>query len=153
MLCLLAGRGGAWYTVFKHMRHWACPKRSMKKYFSFHAGLKVRCSMSTFLFLADEVASPHWPKCSLLVRTFTRCVISLMKPAFVCWGIAGWIAMLLPSRVAGRTLGLRGPDLARGPELPAHALGAGCNRYCHTYNTRDAFNACVAVSYVVYNGQ
>ena len=23
--------------------------------------------------------------------------------------------MLLPSRVAGRTLGLRGPDLARGP--------------------------------------
>ena len=24
--------------------------------------------------------------------------------------------MLLPSRVAGRTLGLRGPDLARGPE-------------------------------------
>ena len=25
--------------------------------------------------------------------------------------------MLLPSRVAGRTLGLRGPDLARGPEV------------------------------------
>ena len=25
--------------------------------------------------------------------------------------------MLLPRRVAGRTLGLRGPDLARGPEV------------------------------------
>ena len=25
--------------------------------------------------------------------------------------------MLLPSRVAGRTRGLRGPDLARGPEV------------------------------------
>ena len=25
--------------------------------------------------------------------------------------------MVLPSRVAGRTLGLRGPDLARGPEV------------------------------------
>ena len=25
--------------------------------------------------------------------------------------------MLLPSRVAGRTLGLRGPDLARGSEV------------------------------------
>ena len=33
------------------------------------------------------------------------------------WGFAGRIAMLLPSRVAGRTLGLRGPDLARGPEV------------------------------------
>ena len=32
-------------------------------------------------------------------------------------GFAGRIAMLLPSRVAGRTLGLRGPDLARGPEV------------------------------------
>ena len=50
------------------------------------------------------------------VSAFTR-VISLMKPAFVGWGFAGRIAMLLPSRVAGRTLGLRGPDLARGPEV------------------------------------
>ena len=25
--------------------------------------------------------------------------------------------MLVPTRVAGRTLGLRGPDLARGPEV------------------------------------
>ena len=25
--------------------------------------------------------------------------------------------MLLPSRVAGRTVGLRGPDMARGPEV------------------------------------
>ena len=56
-------------------------------------------------------------KCSLLVRTFTRRVISLVKPAFVCLGIAGRIAMLLPSRVAGRTLGIHGPDLARGPEV------------------------------------
>ena len=30
---------------------------------------------------------------------------------------AGQIAMLLPSRVAGRMLGIRGPDLARGPEV------------------------------------
>ena len=30
---------------------------------------------------------------------------------------AGRIAMLLPSRMAGRTLDLRGPDLARGPEV------------------------------------
>ena len=43
-------------TVFKHMKHWACPKRSMKKYFSFLVGLKARCSMSTFFFLTDEVA-------------------------------------------------------------------------------------------------
>ena len=43
-------------TVFKHVRHWACPKRSTKKYLSFHAGLKARCSMSTFLFLTGEVA-------------------------------------------------------------------------------------------------
>ena len=41
----------------------------------------------------------------------------IMKPAFFGWGFAGRIAMLLPSRVAGRTLGLRGPDLARGPEV------------------------------------
>ena len=40
-----------------------------------------------------------------------------MKPDFFSWGFAGRIAMLLPSRVAGRTLGLRGPDLARGPEV------------------------------------
>ena len=33
------------------------------------------------------------------------------------WGFAGRIAMLLPSRVAGRTPGLRGPDLARGPDV------------------------------------
>ena len=33
------------------------------------------------------------------------------------WGFAGRIAMLLPSRVEGRTLGLRGPDLARGQEV------------------------------------
>ena len=60
--------------------------------------------------------SRHWP---LLVRrpTFTRRVISLMKPAFFFWGFAGRIAMLLPSRVAGRTLGLHGPDLAHGPEV------------------------------------
>ena len=58
--------------------------------------------------------SRHWP---LLVHTFTRRVISLMKPAFFFWGFAGRIAMLLPSRVAGRTLGLHGPDLARGPEV------------------------------------
>ena len=40
-----------------------------------------------------------------------------MKPAFFGWGSAGQIAMLLPSRVAGRTVDLRGPDLARGPEV------------------------------------
>ena len=40
-----------------------------------------------------------------------------MKPAFCGWGFAGRIAMLLPSRVAGRTLDLRGPDLARRPEV------------------------------------
>ena len=55
------------------------------------------------------------PKCSLLVHS--RDVISLMKPAFVGWGFAGRIAMLVPSRVAGRTLVLHGPDLARGPEV------------------------------------
>ena len=60
-----------------------------------------------------------WPKCLLLVRTFTRRrVISLVKPAlFIGWGFAGRIAMLLRSKVAGRTLGLRGPGLARGPEV------------------------------------
>ena len=44
-------------------------------------------------------------------RNFAR------ETGICCWGIAGRIAMLLPSRVAGRTLGLRGPDLARGPEV------------------------------------
>ena len=43
--------------------------------------------------------------------------MSFMKPAFFWLGFAGRIAMLLPSRVAGRTLDLRGPDLARGPEV------------------------------------
>ena len=43
--------------------------------------------------------------------------MSLVCPVFFGWGFAGQIAMLLPSRVAGRTLGLRGPDLARGPEV------------------------------------
>ena len=33
------------------------------------------------------------------------------------WGFAGQIAMLLLRMVAGRTLDLRGPDLARGPEV------------------------------------
>ena len=33
--------------------------------------------------------------------------------------------MLLPSRVAGRTLGLRGPDLARGPEVARPCSLAG----------------------------
>ena len=57
---------------------------------------------------------------------YGRRVISLMKPAFFGWGFADRIAMLLPSRVAGRTVGLRGPDLARGPEVacpwPKHCL-------------------------------
>ena len=44
-------------------------------------------------------------------------IVSLMKPAFFGWGFAGRIAMLLHSMVAGRTVGLRGPDLARGPEV------------------------------------
>ena len=30
---------------------------------------------------------------------------------------AGWITILMPSRVAGQTLGLRGPNLACGPEV------------------------------------
>ena len=63
---------------------------------------------------------------SLLVNdavllVYGRRVISFMKPAFFGWGFAGRVAMLLPSRVAGRTIGLRGPDLARGPE-PAHDI-------------------------------
>ena len=36
---------------------------------------------------------------------------------FFGWVFAGRIAMLLSSRVAGRTLGLRGPGLAPGPEV------------------------------------
>ena len=52
----------------------------------------------------------HWPTCLLLVRTFN---VTHETGDFFGWGFAGWIAMLLPSRVAGRTLGLRGPDLAR----------------------------------------
>ena len=39
--------------------------------------------------------------------------------------------MLLPSRMAGRTLGLRGPDLARGPEVA---------RLCITLSITVAFN-------------
>ena len=49
--------------------------------------------------------SRHWP------HNFAH------ETGFFGWGFAGRIAMLLPSRVAGRTLGLRGPDLARGPEV------------------------------------
>ena len=74
-----------------------------------------------FLYLISDRCnlhrdSRHWPKCLLLMPTFMRHVISLMKPAFFGWGFAGWTEMF-PSRVAGRTLGLRGPDLARGPEV------------------------------------
>ena len=43
--------------------------------------------------------------------------ILLMKPAFFVWGFAGRIAMLLLNRVVGRTQDLRGPDLAREPEV------------------------------------
>ena len=48
------------------------------------------------------------------VSAFTRCNFARL---LFGWGFAGRITMLLPSRVAGRTLGLRGPDLARGPEV------------------------------------
>ena len=53
MLHALPPSGGTCWmaTVFKHMRQWASPKRSMKKYFSFHAGLRARCSMSIFPLL------------------------------------------------------------------------------------------------------
>ena len=57
------------------------------------------------------------PTCLVLVRTFTRRIMSFMTPAFFGWGFAGRTAMVLPSRVAGRTLGPRGPELARGPEV------------------------------------
>ena len=62
---------------------------------------------------------PPWQKESLLARrhTFTRRVISLMKPAFFGLGFAGRIAMLLTSRVAGRTIDLHGPYLACGAEV------------------------------------
>ena len=36
---------------------------------------------------------------------------------FFYWGFAGWIAMLMPSRVAGRTLGLLRMGLASGLEV------------------------------------
>ena len=67
---------------------------------------------------------PPWQNESLLARrhTFTRRVISLMKPAFFGLGFAGRIAMLLTSRVAGRTIDLHGPYLACGRRLPAHDL-------------------------------
>ena len=40
-------------TVFKQMRHWACPKCSVKKYF-IHSGLKAQHLRSTFLLtIAD----------------------------------------------------------------------------------------------------
>ena len=46
--------------------------------------------------------------------------VHLVHRMDVC--LAGRIAMLLPSRMAGRTLGLHGPDLARGPEVARHNL-------------------------------
>ena len=57
--------------------------------------------------------SRHWPKYSLLVRTFTLLVRNFAHETGTLfgWGFAGRIAMLLPSRVAGQTLGLRGPTL------------------------------------------
>ena len=51
------------------------------------------------------------------VHIYATHIVSLMKPAFFGWGFAGRIAMLLQSMVAGRTVDLRGPDLARGPEV------------------------------------
>ena len=44
-------------------------------------------------------------------------IISLMKPSFFGLGFAGQIAMLLTSRVAGRTIDLHGPYLGRGAEV------------------------------------
>ena len=54
-------------------------------------------------------------------------------------GFAGRIAMLLPIRVAGRTLGMRGPDLARGPEI--------ARRCCKSLQT----NASLLVTFSVSN--
>ena len=45
-----------------------------------------------------------------------------MKPEFFGWGFADRIAILLPSRVVGQTLGLRGLDMARGPEVARRCL-------------------------------
>ena len=52
--------------------------------------------------------------------------------------------MLLPSRVAGRTLDLREPDLARGPEVGRRTIGPSydsnsvCDSLsaCHTESLR-----------------
>ena len=49
-----------------------------------------------------------------------QCILGMgwcVRQPHTGWGFAGRITMLLPSRVAGRTLALRGPDLARGPEV------------------------------------
>ena len=56
------------------------------------------------------------PKCSLLVHS--RDVISLMKPAFVWLGFRGPDCNVIAEQGGGPdALGLRGPDLARGPEV------------------------------------
>ena len=71
-----------------------------------------------------------------------------MKPAFFVWGFAGRIAMLLPNRVAGRTLDLRGPDLARGPEV--------ARRWRKDYTPLHVYLGCVwvviYVKYITYEG-
>ena len=50
-------------------------------------------------------------------------MLRLMKPAFVWLGFRGPDCNVIaeqgggPRTLAGRTLGIRGPDLARGPEV------------------------------------
>ena len=57
--------------------------------------------------------------------------------------------MLLPSRVACRTIGLRGPDLARGPEV-AHSCSIRWSpiavlTFCKTRGARASTGLCVDV--------
>ena len=52
-----------------------------------------------------------------VVSAFTRRNFAQINRHLFRWGFAGHIVVLLPSRVAGRTLGLCGPDLASGPEV------------------------------------
>ena len=53
------------------------------------------------------------------------------------WGFAGRIAMLLLSRVAGRMLGIRGPDLARGPEVARPYIKSVRNKSLKTREYRN----------------
>ena len=56
------------------------------------------------------------------VSAFTRRNFAHETRLLFGWGFAGRFAMLLPCRVAGRTLGVRGPDLAVGRRLPDFGL-------------------------------